>query len=164
MWLELGDFLTLDAGSLRNGSVDSTGYGSYHLEVRSGQEQTIRLYCGIGVTIQRVCDPAEYRMLTAALKDLRGSIQRAGKSPSGFSLLVHTDSQRMGGQLSQSWPASPASARRSNSATTGAASPAPRAAPARRPASPPIGSGRFRCAHAVPRPRAPPMVPATGPS
>lgn len=42
---------------------------------------------------------AEYRTLIAALKDLVSRIQRAGKSPSDYSLLVHTDSQLMVGQI-----------------------------------------------------------------
>ena len=46
---------------------------------------------------------AEYRTLIAGLKDLVGRIQRAGKSPSGYSLLVHTDSQLMVGQLTLGW-------------------------------------------------------------
>jgi len=32
-----------------------------------------------------------------------GRIERAGKSPSDYSLLVHTDSQLVVGQLTQSW-------------------------------------------------------------
>jgi probable phosphoglycerate mutase len=46
---------------------------------------------------------AEYRTLIAALKDLTGRITQAGKSPSAYSLLVHTDSQLVVGQLTQGW-------------------------------------------------------------
>jgi ribonuclease HI len=46
---------------------------------------------------------AEYQVLSAALKDLSIRIQRAGKSPSGYSLLVHTGSHLMVGQLTQGW-------------------------------------------------------------
>ena len=46
-------------------------------------------------------DEAKYQTLVAALKDLVGRIQRTGKSPSRYSLLVHTDSQLMVGQCAQ---------------------------------------------------------------
>ncbi len=46
---------------------------------------------------------AEYRSLIAGLKDLAGRIERAGKAPADYSLLVHTDSQLMVGQLTQGW-------------------------------------------------------------
>jgi hypothetical protein len=58
---------------------------------------------GRGVTKQRVYDPAEYRTLIGGLKDPAGRIHRAGKSPSGYSLLVHTDFRLMVGQLAQGW-------------------------------------------------------------
>jgi ribonuclease HI len=72
---------------------------SYHLESRTGQKQLVRLDFGRGVTNNE----AEYRALIAALKDLVTRIQRAGRSPPGYSLLVHTDSQLMVGQLTQGW-------------------------------------------------------------
>ena len=90
---------TTDGGALPNGAAESTGYGNYHLEFRTDQKQTIRLDFGRGVTN----DEAEYQTLIATLKDLTTRIQQAGKSPSGYSLLVHTDSQLMVGQLTQSW-------------------------------------------------------------
>ena len=92
-------FLTVDGGALNQGSADSAGYGSFCLEARTGQKQTIRLDFGRRVTNNE----AEYRTLIAALKDLVGRIQQAGKSPSKYSLLVHTDSQLMVGQLTQGW-------------------------------------------------------------
>lgn len=67
------------------------------------QKQTIRLDFGHGVTGQRVYDPAEYRRLIAAFKNLVGHIQRAGKCPATHSLLVHTDSQLLVGPLAQGW-------------------------------------------------------------
>ena len=91
--------LVVDGGALNQGSADSAGYGSFRLEARTGQKQTIRLDFGLGVTN----DEAEYRTLIAGLKDLVGRIQRVGKSPSAYSLLVHTDSQLMVGQLTQGW-------------------------------------------------------------
>jgi len=63
--------------------------------VRTGQKQTVRLDFGRGVTNNE----AEYRTLIAGLKDLVGRIQRADKSPADYSLLVHTDSQLMVGQV-----------------------------------------------------------------
>ncbi|MBN1135321.1 MAG: reverse transcriptase-like protein [Anaerolineae bacterium] len=99
MCFEFDYFATVDGGSLSNGSADSAGYGSYCLQVRTGQKQTVRLDFGRGVTNNE----AEYRTLIAGLKDLAGRIQRAGKSASDYSLLVHTDSQLMVGQLTQGW-------------------------------------------------------------
>jgi len=99
MCFEFDYFLSSDGGSLSNGSADSTGYGSYCLQARTGQKQTVRLDFGRGVTNNE----AEYRSLIGGLKDLASRIQRAGKSPSDYSLLVPTDSQLMVGQLTQGW-------------------------------------------------------------
>jgi ribonuclease HI len=99
MCFEFDYFASVDGGSLSNGSADSAGYGSYCLQVRTGQKQTVRLDFGRGVTNNE----AEYRTLIAGLRDLAGRIQRAGKSPADYSLLVHTDSQLMVGQLTQGW-------------------------------------------------------------
>jgi ribonuclease HI len=99
MCFEFDYWVTTDGGALSSGTAYSTGYGSYHLESRTGQKQLVRLDFGRGITNNE----AEYRILIAALKDLVGRIWRAGKSPSGYSLLVHTDSQLMVGQLTQGW-------------------------------------------------------------
>ena len=99
MCFEFDYWITADGGSLSNGAADSVGYGSYHLESRTGQRQIVRLDFGRGVTNNE----AEYRALIAGLQDLAGRIQRAGKLASGYSLLVHTDSQLMVGQLTQGW-------------------------------------------------------------
>ena len=99
MCFEFDYFLSTDGGSAANGSAESLGYGSYFLVCRSGQKKMVRLDFGRGVTNNE----AEYRTLIAGLKDLFGRIQRAGTSPSGYSLLVHTDSQLMVGQLTQGW-------------------------------------------------------------
>jgi len=99
MCFEFDYFLSSAGGSLSNGSADSAGYGSYCLQARTGQKQTVRLDFGRGVTNNE----AEYRSLISGLKDLASRIQRAGKSPAGYSLLVHTDSQLMVGQLTQGW-------------------------------------------------------------
>jgi ribonuclease HI len=99
MCFEFDYFVSTDGGAAANGTADSFGFGSYHLESRSGQKQVIRLEFGRGVTNNE----AEYRTLIAGLKDLVGRIQCAGKSPTDYSLLVHTDSQLMVGQLAQGW-------------------------------------------------------------
>ena len=92
------DFLAVvDGGSRGNGAANE-GYGSYVLSTRDGRKETIRLDLGTATN-----NEAEYQTLIAALKDLSGRIQRAGKAPSGYSLLLHTDSQLMVGQLTQSW-------------------------------------------------------------
>ena len=92
------DFLAVvDGGSRGNGAANE-GYGSYVLSTRDGRKETIRLDLGTATN-----NEAEYQALIAALKDLCGRIQRAGKAPSGYSLLLHTDSQLMVGQLTQGW-------------------------------------------------------------
>jgi len=92
------DFLAVvDGGSRGNGAANE-GYGSYVLSTRDGRKETMRLDLGTATN-----NEAEYQTLIAALKDLSGRIQRAGKAPSGYSLLLHTDSQLMVGQLTQGW-------------------------------------------------------------
>ena len=92
------DFLAVvDGGSRGNGAANE-GYGSYVLSTRDGRKETIRLDLGTATN-----NEAEYQTLIAALKDLVGRIQRADRAPSGFSLLAHTDSQLMVGQLTQDW-------------------------------------------------------------
>ena len=99
MCVESDYLLSTEGGATANGSADSLGYGSYCLEARTSHRQMVRLDFGHGVTNNE----AEYRTLIAGLKDLFGRIQRAGTSPSGYSLLVHTDSQLMVGQLTHGW-------------------------------------------------------------
>ncbi len=92
------DFLAVvDGGSRGNGAANE-GYGSYVLSTRDGREETIPLDLGTATN-----NEAEYQTLIAALKDLSSRIQHAGKTPSGYSLLLHTDSQLMVGQLTQGW-------------------------------------------------------------
>ena len=92
------DFLAVvDGGSRGNGAANE-GYGSYFLSTRDGRKEIMRLDLGTATN-----NEAEYQTLIAALKDLSGRIQRAGKAPSGYSLLLHTDSQLMVGQLTQGW-------------------------------------------------------------
>jgi ribonuclease HI len=93
------DFLAVvDGGSVDPGAGNH-GYGSYQLSNRDGRQQTVRVDFGRGVTNNE----AEYRILIAAVKDLLGRIQRAGKSPSNYSLAIQTDSQLVVGQLTHGW-------------------------------------------------------------
>ncbi|MCL7455269.1 MAG: reverse transcriptase-like protein [Anaerolineae bacterium] len=97
MCFEFDFAIVSDGGSLDHGAGNH-GYGSYVLSNRDGRKETVRLDLGTATN-----NEAEYRTLIAALKDLLGRIERAGKSASTYSLLVHTDSQLMVGQLTQGW-------------------------------------------------------------
>ena len=92
------DYLITSDGSSRGNGAANQGYGSYVLSTRDGQKQTVRLDLGTATS-----NEAEYQTLIAALKDLVSRIQRADKAPSTYSLLVHTDSQLLVGQLTQGW-------------------------------------------------------------
>ena len=94
---EFDYLITCDGGSRGNGATNQ-GYGSYVISTRDGQKEILRLDLGTATN-----NEAEYQTLIAALKDLGGRIQRADRAPSGYSLLAHTDSQLMVGQLTQSW-------------------------------------------------------------
>ena len=89
-----------DGGCSQNGTQEANGYASYILETRTGQRQMVRLNDLPGVTTN---NEAEYVALISALVDLRGRIERAGKSPRDYSVAVHTDSHLMVGQLTQGW-------------------------------------------------------------
>lgn len=99
MRVVLDYWISTDGGALASGTDDSAGHGSYHLEARTGQRQTIRLDFGRGLTNSK----ADNRTLTAALGALVTRIQRAGTSPSRCGLRIHTDSQLLAGQLTQGW-------------------------------------------------------------
>jgi ribonuclease HI len=92
------DFLAVVDGGSRDNGAANEGYGSYVLSTRDGRKETIRLDLGTATN-----NEAEYQTLIAALTDLSGRIHRAGKTPSAYSLLVHTDSQLMVNQLTQTW-------------------------------------------------------------
>jgi ribonuclease HI len=89
-----------DGGALQNGTEEAQGYASYLLESRTGKRQIVRLNDLPGVTTN---NEAEYVALISALVDLRGRIERAGKSPRSYSVGVNTDSQLMVGQLTLGW-------------------------------------------------------------
>ena len=93
-------FVWCDGGCSNNGTQQARGYASYCLETRSGHKQVVRLTDLPGVTTN---NQAEYVALISALVDLRGRIERAGKSPRSYSVVVHTDSQLLVGQLTQGW-------------------------------------------------------------
>jgi ribonuclease HI len=89
-----------DGGCVHPGTQEAQGYASYSLECRTGKKQVVRLGDLPGVTTN---NEAEYVALISALVDLRGRIERAGKSPRSYSVVVHTDSQLLVGQLTQGW-------------------------------------------------------------
>ena len=60
--------------------------------------KTVRLDLGTATN-----NETEYRTLIAALKDLVGRIQEAGRSPANYSVLVYTDSPLIVGQVTQGW-------------------------------------------------------------
>ena len=93
------DFLAVvDGGALGNGSDTPKACGSYHLATRDGRKHTIRLDLGTATN-----NEAEYRTLIAALKDLTGRIEKAGRNPEAYGVLVYTDSQLIVGQVTQGW-------------------------------------------------------------
>ena len=89
-----------DGGCSNNGTQQAQGYASYCLETRTGKRQIVRLLDLPGVTTN---NQAEYVALISALVDLRGRIDRAGKNPRNYSVVVYTDSQLMVGQLTEGW-------------------------------------------------------------
>lgn len=89
-----------DGGCAQNGTREARGYASYLLQSRTGKKQLVRLNDLPGVTTN---NEAEYVALISALVDLRGRIERAGQNPRNYSVVVHTDSQLMVGQLTQGW-------------------------------------------------------------
>ena len=97
-----------DGGCSQNGTQEANGYASYILETRTGQRQMVRLNDLPGVT---TINEAEYIAFISALVDLRGRIERAGERPRSYSLLVHTDSQLVVGQLTQGWKVTAANLR-----------------------------------------------------
>jgi ribonuclease HI len=98
-----------DGGCANNGSrQQARGYASYLLATRTGQQQTVRLDDLPGVTTN---NEAEYVAFISALVDLRGRIERAGKRPRDYSVVVRTDSQLLVGQLTQGWKVNAANLR-----------------------------------------------------
>lgn len=84
--------IIFDGGSRGN---PGPGYGSYIIRTRDGREDQRRLTFDEEMTNNE----AEYRTLIAALDDLIGRIQKAGKDPSAFSLEIRGDSQLVLAQL-----------------------------------------------------------------
>jgi len=97
-----------DGGCANNGSQQARGYASYLLATCTGQRQTVRLDDLPGVTTN---NQAEYVAFISALVDLRGRIERAGKHPRDYSVVLHTDSQLLVGQLTQGWKVNAANLR-----------------------------------------------------
>lgn len=84
--------IIFDGGSWGN---PGPGYGSYILRARNGREDLRRLSFKETMTNNE----AEYRTLIAALDDLIGRIQKAGKDPSSFTLEIQGDSRLILSQL-----------------------------------------------------------------
>ncbi|MGD2206978.1 MAG: reverse transcriptase-like protein [Anaerolineae bacterium] len=92
------DYLIQADGGSRGNGAQNDAYGSYRLATRDDRETIQRLDLGTGTN-----NEAEYRTLIAALKDLASRIERTGNAPSDYSVLAHTDSQLMVGQLARGW-------------------------------------------------------------
>ncbi len=91
--------LTFDGGSKGN---PGWGYGSYAItRVQDGAQRLERLDLGDGYTNNE----AEYDTLIAALQDLIGRIQEAGRDPEEFSLEVRGDSLLAINQIKGEWKA-----------------------------------------------------------
>jgi ribonuclease HI len=91
--------LIFDGGSKGNPGL---GYGSYVItRVRDGAQRLERLTFGDGYTNNE----AEYDTLIAALQELLGRIEKAGRQPAEFSLEVRGDSALVIKQLQGGWKA-----------------------------------------------------------
>ncbi|HUW96666.1 MAG TPA: ribonuclease HI family protein [Anaerolineae bacterium] len=89
--------IIFDGGSRGN---PGQGYGSYALRRNSdGKLRKRRLRFGDQVTSNQ----AEYQTLVAALEDLIGTIQKAGRSPRDFSVEIRGDSKLIMHQLDGTW-------------------------------------------------------------
>lgn len=96
------DFIiTVDGGSLGNGTEDSIGYGSYILDMpKHGIITTpFELKFGVGKT----SNEAEYLSLLAALNKVITVIEAPGNVVKDASVKIITDSQLVIGQCSLGW-------------------------------------------------------------
>jgi ribonuclease HI len=94
--------IVFDGGSRGN---PGPGYGSYALtRLQDGARRLERLEFGGGYTNNE----AEYDTLLAALQDLVGRIEEAGRRPEEFSLEIRGDSALVINQLQGRWKASEA--------------------------------------------------------
>ena len=90
--------IVFDGGSQGNGAANSRGYGSYQISAGKRAE-IVRLEFPAGTTN----NIAEWRSLIAALKDLAARIERAGKSPSAYTVEIKGDSQLVINQAAGNW-------------------------------------------------------------
>ena len=89
--------IVFDGGSRGN---PGQGYGSYTLRRdQDGRVRLRRLRFGDQVTSNQ----AEYQALIAALEDLIGTIEKAGRSPADFSIEIRGDSRLVLNQLDGKW-------------------------------------------------------------
>jgi ribonuclease HI len=91
--------LTFDGGSRGN---PGRGYGSYAVtRVQDGAQRLERLNLGDGYA----SNEAEYDTLIAALQDLLGTIEEAGREPQEFAVAIRGDSALVIKQLRGEWQA-----------------------------------------------------------
>lgn len=90
--------ILFDGGSWGN---PGPGYGSYHIRLPDGREETVRLDFGRRMTNNE----AEYHTLLAALEDLAGRLRREGQDPAEFALEIRGDSALVISQLTGDWKA-----------------------------------------------------------
>lgn len=88
--------IVFDGGSKGNPGL---GYGSYEVATRTGGRKQKRLEFGDRITNNE----AEYLTLIAALEDVAATIERHGRQPSEFGVLVRGDSQLVVQQVLGRW-------------------------------------------------------------
>lgn len=90
--------ILFDGGSRGN---PGPGYGSYHIRVPDGREETVHLDFGRRMT----GNEAEYRTLIAALEDVLRRLQREGLDPQAFVVDIRGDSALVILQVRGDWKA-----------------------------------------------------------
>jgi len=88
--------IVFDGGSAGNPGI---GYGSYVVEARDGRQRVHRLDFGEDMTNNE----AEYDTLIAALADVSGRVEAAGKRPADFTVEVRGDSRLVLRQVRGEW-------------------------------------------------------------
>jgi ribonuclease HI len=91
--------IIFDGGSKGNGTANAYGYGSFKITTRTGKSHQDSLVFGRHVTNNE----AEYRALIAALTELIGRIERAGRDPKDFTVEIRGDSQLVINQVKGDW-------------------------------------------------------------
>ncbi len=89
--------LTFDGGADPN---PGKGYGSYHIRTRAGRE---RLESRIQFGDYLTNNQTEYMALLHGLRDLVGTIEKAGKQPGNYTVDIWGDSSLVIKQLRGEW-------------------------------------------------------------